>query len=1008
MLAVGNWQSAAHLQIDVTGGSPRSPVTSRTSTEPSDPTNKPDNLGLVYINARSLKSVTKRHNKLEQLSTIVSDYCPDILVLTETWLNSDVRDSEILPSDFVLHRKDRAETRPDKRGGGVLIGVRKTLSSVRRSDLEPEAEVLIAELKPVKHAKIALIACYRPPNSDAKLFADCLNQTLVKVFKEFQYVTLIGDFNFPGVDWSLLGAKHGVLDTDVLSFLEVISTFSLVQLNNVPSTRHGNILDLILTNTPELFLDVGKLPCDFTSDHVVLYSELLLVKKPEVKQKRVVFNFKHADFNSVRSEMAAAPLTSIVNDCTDVEHAWKLWLETVTNVVESCVPKLTIRDCTAPPWVDAEVRHLQQLKRTAWRNAKRNNKWAKFRRVRNKLKSVTRMKQRQFLKGLGEQCKTNPKRFWTYYRSKTKNRSLPQTIEHEGRESQEAATKASLFNEYFHSVFTRGCDSELPNVQGFVDYSLGTVHFSVQEVLSQMKSLDVNKACGPDNLSPRVLKECYKELAPSLTLLFEKSMQTGTIPSQWRQANVVPVYKKGSKTSVENYRPISLLCVASKLMERCVYNHMLTAVKPFIHPLQHGFMKGRSCTTQLLSVYNRVGQCLDRGKQTDIVYLDFSKAFDSVSHRLLIHKLQIFGLHGNLLNWVTSYLSGRNQRVIVEGSYSDWLPVTSGVPQGSILGPLLFLLYINDMPLVANCSNIALFADDAKCIKKVSSLADALELQSDLSRLHNWSKEWCLCFNVDKCKVLTVSRALTTVSFDYNIGGCILEHVGNFKDLGVVVDSSLTFKDHVSSLICRANAVSGMIKRTVGYNAPRNVTLQLYTALTRSSLDYCSPVWSPYLNCDIKQVESVQRSMTRYVLGYPNETSYQERCLQLNILPLSYRREVNDLILLFKYIHSIYDVSLDETLELVSENSGLRSGSRGLLLKSKLATTEHFKRFYFNRVVVMWNNLPRALRDCQNLIGFKKGVEDFYFVKLSLSYDTDKPCTWTTGCQCQVCSRTSV
>jgi hypothetical protein len=349
--------------------------------------------------------------------------------------------------------------------------------------------------------------------------------------------------------------------------------------------------------------------------------------------------------------------------------------------------------------------------------------------------------------------------FYDFYRSKTKSKSLPPCIKHGDRVAQEADSKASMFNDYFYSTFTNGDSQVLPEINGFIDHNLSNVLFNCHQVQTQLKALDVSKACGPDNLSPRILKDCCRELAPSLTLLFHISMESGVIPRDWRDANVVPVFKKGPKDCVSNYRPISLLCVVSKIMERCIYNHVFAAVEPHIHPLQHGFVKGRSCATQLLNVYNRVGATLDQGDQTDIVFLDISKAFDSVPHDIIVHKLKMYGFNGNLLKWIESYLTGRRQRVLVEGSFSEWLPVTSGVPQGSILGPLLFVLYINDMPSVVRSIDIALFADDAKCIMKISSDEDCRSMQADLDRLFEWGNTWSMCFNVNKCKVLTISRS---------------------------------------------------------------------------------------------------------------------------------------------------------------------------------------------------------------------------------------------------------
>ena len=246
--------------------------------------------------------------------------------------------------------------------------------------------------------------------------------------------------------------------------------------------------------------------------------------------------------------------------------------------------------------------------------------------------------------------------------------------------------------------------------------------------------------------------------------------------------NVIPVHKKGNREDVENYRPISLLCIVSKVMERCILNHMFPTLKNSLHHLQHGFMKGKSCATQMVDFVHTLGKSLDNKIQIDVLYLDFSKAFDSVPHHLLLHKMKSFGINGQLHAWFTNYLSDRRQCILVEGETSEWKPVISGVPQGSILGPFLFLLYINDLPKPpSNETTMFLFADDSKCFREIHSNADASALQRDIDKLFLWSNIWGMKFNAEKCSVLTVSRSRSPVIFEYNMNNTPLKHVSSQK-----------------------------------------------------------------------------------------------------------------------------------------------------------------------------------------------------------------------------------
>ena len=318
---------------------------------------------------------------------------------------------------------------------------------------------------------------------------------------------------------------------------------------------------------------------------------------------------------------------------------------------------------------------------------------------------------------------------------------------------------ACMFNKYFEvaSNSNTGVSSAVPDIDEYKNMYLSNILFTESDVLKVLSSLDCSKACGPDGVSPAILKHCAKDLAPSLVTLFNLSMEQSKVPTSWKSANVIPVHNKGDRYPVSNYRAISLLSIVSKVMEKCIHNHVNIITNNLICSEQHGFIKGKSCSTQLTGVYHEIGSHLDSSIQTDIIYFDFSKAFDSVSHRLLHYKFIIYGFNGRLVDWFTSYLSDRKQRVVVEGVESSWLNVLSGIPQGSILGPKLFLLFINDMPKVVSSSKLSLFADDAKCYRKFLSHNDCQLLQNDINNLYDYGIRWRLKFSFEKCTMLSVT-----------------------------------------------------------------------------------------------------------------------------------------------------------------------------------------------------------------------------------------------------------
>ena len=333
-----------------------------------------------------------------------------------------------------------------------------------------------------------------------------------------------------------------------------------------------------------------------------------------------------------------------------------------------------------------------------------------------------------------------------------------------------------MFNTYFHSVY------QPPSNPAPADNSVGpcelpplsSMKLTSSEVCKVLQALDPFKASGPDGIPTRILKECAPQLADSLCLLFNKSLLTSEIPSEWKAANIIPLFKKGKKDEGENYRPISLLSVVSKVLERCIFNRVSSHIQSLIQSVQHGFINGKSCSSQLLSVLHVIGKNLGGGKRTDVIFMDISKAFDSVDYPTLICKLQDFGISGNLLLWFKIYLSGRLQQVVVQGAKSSQLPITSGVPQGSILGPLLFLVYVNTIPnYISASTDVAMFADDTKCFRTIRSPNDAEMIQNDISGLESWSNEHHLHFNTLKCNVLSISRKKFPIEAAYQLNDSV-------------------------------------------------------------------------------------------------------------------------------------------------------------------------------------------------------------------------------------------
>ena len=413
------------------------------------------------------------------------------------------------------------------------------------------------------------------------------------------------------------------------------------------------------------------------------------------------------------------------------------------------------------------------------------------------------------LKALADklQVENNSKPFWNYMRSIRKGANDVVFLKEGSAEIAGDQEIAQHMNAYFASVFTHE-QRTLPEFNYVLDEKLCNVLCTPSEVEKHLKNLNIHKSPGPDKLLPRILKECALELSTSLCNLFNKSFQSGSLPSDWKIAHIIPVHKKGPKHKKENYRQISLTFIISKIAEKVVTSRVVSfwAEHQLLNPSQFGYLEGRSTVSQLLSCYN--DWCLTRNssKASDVIFLDLSKAFDSVPHEHLLLKLNRNGIDGQLHLWFRNFLTNRKQRVLIHGSYSDWSPVTSGVPQGSILGPVMFLIYVNDIPDIIT-STAKLFADDSKIYRQINNVEDSIALQIDLTTLNLWADRWQMKFNPTKCEVMRISHNKDKRSTRYNISGTELRNVSNYKDLGVIMASDLKWSKHVEQIVHKANRV---------------------------------------------------------------------------------------------------------------------------------------------------------------------------------------------------------
>ena len=631
------------------------------------------------------------------------------------------------------------------------------------------------------------------------------------------------------------------------------------------------------------------------------------------------------------------------------------------------------------PWMNKDLMKIVKKKKTLWHQNMSTN-WKctqlsnEYYNINREITKLTRTTVREFEEKLAND-KKNPKKLYAYINSRQKVKTQINSLLVQNKIITDGKEIANALNNQFQSVFVDDSDNcELPEFKKRTSESISDISFTPEKVIEYLMNMKTDKSQGNDNIHPYIIQKCAKSLAIPISIIFQRSFDQSELPDSWLEANVTPLFKKGSRSEPANYRPISLTSVLCKIMEKMIKDELMRYLMKnnLINKQQHGFVYNKACNTNLLETMDTLTKLLADKESFDLLLLDFAKAFDKVAHKRLNLKLSGYGICGKLLAWLKAFLTGRKQRVVLGEFISEWLKVSSSVIQGSVLGPLLFILFINDLvDYIVNKSK--LFADDTKVSAKINNAPES-SLQKDINSILEWTNTWLMRLNLDKCKIMHFGKKNPRINYtmkSYDNEELIqIEKTESERDLGIQISANLKYDAQVSKSASKANSMLVILKRTF---VTRNVDIwkKLYTTYVRPQLEFAVSAWNPYLKKDISTLEKVQQRATKVSPAIKN-LIYENRLQALKLTTLEKRRTRGDLIQKFK-IEKKLDIIEWENPPVIAPP---RSGRRGQHKRELIKNCAQRYNFFNNRIATAWNALPDHVVSSTTINQFKARLDE--------------------------------
>ena len=928
--------------------------------------------------------------KMDSLRAFNAVWHYDLICLSETFLNSSFSTDNV---DLFLdgYNMIRSDHPNNIRRGGVCLYFKDSLplKILSVSDL---SECLAIEVAYEKK-KCVFISLYRSPSQDSDDFESFLIkfEHLIDnaISSDPDLVLILGDFNAKLSSWC--GSDIDTLEG--IKINDLTSSYGLSQLISEPThilPNSSSCIDLIFCSHPNMISNSGVHPSLYPScHHQMIFAKLdfnVFVPPP---YERHIWHYNKANIDEIRRAIFLFDWDNAFRD-NSVDRQVEIFNRTLINIFKNYTPNEMITiDEKDPPWLTNFIKSKILEKNTLYNNfilnGSKNEDYHLVLSATNNINKLINNSKCNYYSRLSSKLsnsKTHPKAYWSILKSLFSNKKLPKIppLLVDDAFISDFKVKASMFNSYFAkqcSVLSNG--SVLPEQVHPFQHSFSSVDLSEELLLMHIRSLDVCKSHGHDGISARMIKMCDISIVKPLIAIFKNCIHNGVFPSSWKKANITPIHKKGDKCKVSNYRPISVLPICAKLFEKLIYINLYEYISSnnILNINQSGFREGDSCTNQLSVIVHEILKAFDSNPTLEVrgVFLDISKAFDRVWHEGLIYKLKCIGIKDNALKVIESFLNNRFQRVVLNGQSSDWESISAGVPQGSILGPLLFLTYINDITLDLDC-NVKLFADDTCLFSTVTgSILSATNLNSDLEKIQQWAYQWKMSFNPDLSKqaqeVIFSKKRLEVHHPNLYFDGSIVQKSSAQKHLGVILDEKLSFNQHLKYVIDKASKGIGVLRKLRFY-IPRSSLLTIYKSFIRSHLDYADVIYDqPYNASFCEKIESIQYNAALAMTGAIRGTSKDKLYKELGLEYLSLRRWSRRLCLFYKILNNKSPLYMQNLVP--CPNNLLITRNRHQI-PFIFCRTEAFSNSFYPYCIKEWRILNPNIRQSETFDQFKRSI----------------------------------